>query len=106
MKCNVDGAYYPIDSSGEIGLVLRDHRGAFAGARARWQNHSLDALSMEAQAAKEGIEFALEKGDFGDGLPGISQVMGAGCLSTLADFSNLGGHSTTKPELRWVCLIV
>ena len=62
MKCNVDGAYYPVDGSGAIGLVLRDHRGAFVGVRARWQNHSLDALSMEAQAAKEGIEFALEKG--------------------------------------------
>ena len=33
MKCNVDGAYYPVDGSGEIGLVLRDHRGAFAGGR-------------------------------------------------------------------------
>jgi hypothetical protein len=62
MKCNVDGAYYPTEGSGATGLVLRDHRGAFAGARARWQKHSLNALSMEAQAVREGMEFALDKG--------------------------------------------
>lgn len=62
MKCNVDGAYYPSDGSGETGIVLRDQRGGFVGARAKWQKHSLNALSMEVNAAKEGMEFALDRG--------------------------------------------
>jgi len=62
MKCNVDGAFNLTDCSGATGLVLRDHRGGFAGARARWHKHSLSALSMEAQAVREGTEFALDKG--------------------------------------------
>lgn len=61
IKCNVDGAYYSSDGSGATGIVLRDHRGGFAGARAGWQKHSLNALSMEAKAVREGMEFALDK---------------------------------------------
>lgn len=100
MKCNAVGAYYPTDGSGAIGLVLHDHQGGFAGARATWQKYSLNALSMEARAVREGTEFALDKGIRKlVGATDCQEVMGAGGMPTVGDFTNLGKHTTLKPEL-------
>jgi hypothetical protein len=34
IKCNVDGAFYTQDSTGAVGVVLRDHTGQFLQCKA------------------------------------------------------------------------
>ncbi|CAL4944430.1 unnamed protein product [Urochloa decumbens] len=62
MKCNVDGAFYDSFHSGASGAVLRDENGVFRGARAIWYANSLNALTMEARACRDGLIFARQHG--------------------------------------------
>ena len=48
IKCNTDGAFYKQTGQGATGTVLRDGAGAFIRGSAKWYDHCLDALTMEA----------------------------------------------------------
>jgi ribonuclease HI len=61
-KCNVDAAFDASAGQGATAAVLRSDDGSFAGGRARWYPHGLDALMMEAIACRDGIHLAREKG--------------------------------------------
>ena len=49
-KCNTDGAFYEWQWNGATGAVLRDDQGRFVRDVAKWYDHFLDALTMEAMA--------------------------------------------------------
>jgi len=60
VKCNVDGAFDVDQGQGATGVVLRDHTRTYKGGRARWHQHGLNALSMEAEACRDGMILAGE----------------------------------------------
>lgn len=62
VKCNTDGAFYPGVQHGAIGLVLRDASGNFVAGRAQWYQYSLDALTVEAMACRDGAILARDNG--------------------------------------------
>lgn len=62
LKCNVDGAFYDRSGSGATGAVLRDSSGTFVRGGAKWYDHSLDALTMEAIACRDGLALAIQSG--------------------------------------------
>lgn len=61
LKCNFDGAFYS-DGRGATGAVLHDHNGRFRGGSAKWYDHCLDALSMEALALRDSVILATKFG--------------------------------------------
>jgi ribonuclease HI len=60
VKCNVDGAFDADQGQGATRVVLRDHTGTYKGGRAHWHQHGLNALSMEAEACRDGMILAGE----------------------------------------------
>lgn len=62
MKCNVDGAFYADQRHGATGAVTRDDADNFVEARAKWYEHGLDALTMEALACRDGLLMAQQAG--------------------------------------------
>lgn len=62
IRCNVDGAFDPVNGKGATGVVLRDHNGCFIQGRAVWRNHTPDAITMEAHALKDGLLLAQQSG--------------------------------------------
>ena len=62
VKCNTDGAFYEQQGQGATGAVLRNDTGDFLRGGAKWYNHCLDALSMEALACRDGLALALQTG--------------------------------------------
>jgi hypothetical protein len=66
LKCNADGAFYEQQWRGATGAVLRDDTGAFIRGGARWYDHCLDALSMEAMACRDGSLMARQVGALTD----------------------------------------
>lgn len=62
IKCNVDGAFYDRAGSGATGVVLRDGSGSFVRGGAKWYEHSLDAITMEACACRDGLRLAAQAG--------------------------------------------
>jgi ribonuclease HI len=62
IKCNVDGAFYTQDSTGAVGVVLRDDTGQFLQCKAEWRAHVPDAMTMEALVLKEGLTLARQMG--------------------------------------------
>jgi len=61
-KCNVDASFYEGDSTGTTGVVLRDHDGQPCGAMARWYEQTLNAMTAEALACRDGMQFAQDCG--------------------------------------------
>lgn len=61
IKCNVDASFVPEERRGATGVVLRDQDGQVCGGRARWYDHCLSALSTEAIACRDGIQFAIDR---------------------------------------------
>ncbi|CAD6236843.1 unnamed protein product [Miscanthus lutarioriparius] len=61
-KCNADGAFYDQQWKGATGVVLRDDSGVFVRGIAKWYEHCLDALTMEALACRDGLAMALQLG--------------------------------------------
>jgi ribonuclease HI len=61
-KCNTDGAFYEQRWKGATGAVLRDDQGRFVRGVAKWYDHCLDALTMEAMACRDGLNLALQLG--------------------------------------------
>jgi ribonuclease HI len=62
VKCNTDGAFHEQQGQGATGAVLRNDSGGFLRGGAKWYNHCLDALSMEALACRDGLTLALQAG--------------------------------------------
>lgn len=62
IKCNVDASFSEVNGSGATGVVLRDHEGTTWGGSAKWYNHCLNALTTEALACRDGMQFALDRG--------------------------------------------
>jgi hypothetical protein len=61
-KCNVDASFIADEGRGATGMVLRDEEGRACGGRALWYDHCLNALTSEASACRDGIQFALDRG--------------------------------------------
>ena len=61
-KCNTDGAFYERQWKGATGAVLRDDQGRFVRGVAKWYDHCLYALMMEATACRDGLVMALQLG--------------------------------------------
>jgi ribonuclease HI len=59
---NSDGAFFPQESTGAGGAVIRVSNGKFLGAHARWYGLITSPLVAEAIACMEGLEFALNQG--------------------------------------------
>ena len=62
IKCNTDGAFYEQTWQGATGAVLRDDVGVFVRGSAKWYDHCLDALTMEAIACRDGLALAAQSG--------------------------------------------
>ena len=52
IKCNTDGAFYPVLGQGMTGVVLRDQADNFEGGRAKWYPYDLDSLLMRLWLAE------------------------------------------------------
>jgi ribonuclease HI len=59
-KSNTDGAFYERQWNGATGAVLRDDQGRFGRGVAKWYDHCLDALAMEAMACLDGLNLAFQ----------------------------------------------
>ena len=62
LKCNTDGAFYDRSGQGATGAVLRDSSGNFIRGSAKWYDHCLDALIVEALACRDGLRLAIQFG--------------------------------------------
>ena len=50
------------NQTGATGVVLRDHEGRWCGAWAKRYEHCLNALTTEAMACRDGMQYALKRG--------------------------------------------
>jgi len=57
MKCNVDAAFSDGESTGAAGIALRDHDGRTCGGKAIWYEHCLNAITAEAMACRDGMQY-------------------------------------------------
>lgn len=62
VKCNVDAAFSEQDGSASSGVILQDSDGRACGGTAKWYEHNMSALSAEARACCDGLQFARERG--------------------------------------------
>jgi hypothetical protein len=62
IKVNTNVAFDSNTCIGRAGIVIRDHLGLVPVAAARWLDDVPDALTVEAMAAKEGLELGAENG--------------------------------------------
>ena len=62
LKINTDAAFSDESKQGAMSCIIRDHRGAFYAAQARWYEKGFDACSMEAMACKDSLIFAGQLG--------------------------------------------
>jgi ribonuclease HI len=62
IKCNVDASFFEGNRTGATGGVLRDHDGQSYGGSARWYELSLNALTSEALACRDGLQYARNRG--------------------------------------------
>lgn len=62
IKCNTDGVFYEQTGQGATGAVLRDGAGAFIRGSAKWYDHCLDALTLEAIACRDGLALSVQSG--------------------------------------------
>lgn len=60
LNINVDGAFSQESSTGVTGAVLRDSRGNFRSASARWLDSVESVLLAEAEALRDGVRFIQE----------------------------------------------
>jgi hypothetical protein len=61
-KINSDAAFYENKHSGATASVIRDHRGSFHAAQARWYERGFDVCLMEALACRDGLLLAKQQG--------------------------------------------
>ena len=61
-KINSDAAFYENKHSGATASVIRDHRGFFQAAQARWYDRGFDVCLMEALACRDGLVLAKQQG--------------------------------------------
>jgi hypothetical protein len=56
LKINTDAAFSVESKQGATSCVIRDHRGAFYAAQAKWYERGYDACPMEAMACRDSAE--------------------------------------------------
>lgn len=61
-KVNTDASFDQAEYISGTGVVIRDHNGRVVAGVARWFADTLDVITAEAMAAKEGLELAVELG--------------------------------------------
>ncbi|XP_022735779.1 uncharacterized protein LOC111289202 [Durio zibethinus] len=99
-KVNFDGALYSHSRKGDVGVLLRDHRGQVAGAVAFIVNLVSDACVIEAIAAVKALEFATQMGCRKIVLEGDSRIV-SNCLTKKDEvLSNIG--PIIHDGRRWV----
>jgi hypothetical protein len=62
VKVNADASFQSDGKVGATACVVRDHRGAFWVAQARWYVWGLDACTMEAIACRDALVLAKQHG--------------------------------------------
>lgn len=62
MKINVDASFDDVSCQGSTGLVIRDREGALLHAQTLWYNFAASSQSMEAEAIRDGVRMAIERG--------------------------------------------
>lgn len=58
----IDASFFELNGTGATGAILRDHEGTICGGSAKWYDHCMNALTTEAVACRNGMQFALERG--------------------------------------------
>ena len=62
IKVNVDASFDENTNQGSSGLVIRDSFGNLLRAQALWYEFAASSMAMEAEAIRDGVQVALERG--------------------------------------------
>ena len=62
IKVNVDASFDENTNQGSSGLVIRDSFGNLLRAQALWYEFAASSMAMEAEAIRDGVRMALERG--------------------------------------------
>jgi ribonuclease HI len=61
-KINVDASFRENENNGATGLIVRDHTGTLVRAQAKWYDQAASPLTMEAEAIRDAVCFAVDRG--------------------------------------------